>query len=425
MNSKNKTEKKSVFPRFFQFIYLSASNFKKNNLWESASACSFGFIFSFIPITLIIITILVTVLRVSPNVLNYVLAFSDEIKSVVDITPVINNVLKVNSIKFMDIFLAIWVIWMARKMFLSIVRAMERIFGFVSTRKSMISQLLTFISEFALVLIFIGVILSTFILNQILSLPIFGFIIDSFPKIIRPRSNILVVSVLYSMLFLYVLYVYKIISGTNPKFRICVFYAALNTAAFYIFSFFINKFMNITNYNVIYGTISTLVILMMKVYFFFLIFLFCAQMVYISQFFDNILISEIYLLPSQKKTMTVKFLEKINFFNPTVIKLDFTTKNFSAGDIIYSKNETAQRVFYLKKGSVTEALDDKTLHYSAGTFFGEISCLINQPQNGTAIATSDCEILVIPADNFKELVLKNPFVSAYAVDKLNKIAQQP
>lgn len=420
MKNQENLEKKSVFAKLCQFIYLSVSNFQKNNLWENASACSFGFIFSFIPITLIILTVLVNFLRVSPNVLNYVMSFADEIKPIVDINPVINNILKVNSIKFMDIFLAAWVIWMARKMFLSIVRAIEKIFRPIVQRKSMFSQVLTFISEFVLILIFIAITIVTFILNQILELSIFEFIINSFPKILRQSSNIVVNSFLYSMLFLYTLYAYKVISRTKPKFRKCIFYAALNTAAFYVFSFFINKFLNVTNYNIIYGTISTLVVLMMKVYFFFIIFLFCGQMVYVSQFFDQLLIAEIYLLPSQKKTMTIKFLEKINFFNPTVINLDFETKIYQAGDTIYSQNDEVQNIFYLKQGSVSEYVDEGNINYNTGSFFGEISCVINQPQNGTAIATTDCKVIVISAESFKNLAQQNPLVSAYAVEKLNK-----
>ena len=37
---------KKTFSRFGQLLYLTISNFTKNALWESAAACSFGFIFS-------------------------------------------------------------------------------------------------------------------------------------------------------------------------------------------------------------------------------------------------------------------------------------------------------------------------------------------------------------------------------------------
>lgn len=424
MTNQNEKTPGYVLKKFSQFVFLTLSNFSKNNLWESASSCSFGFVFSFIPITLIITTFLVTILRVSPSVLQYVMSFADEIKSIVDITPVINNLLKVNSIKFMDFFLAVWVIWMARKMFLSIIQAMTRIFGSVNQRKSFFNQLMTFISEFTLVLIFAAVILVTFVLNRILRLPIFEYILNSFPSIFRYKSNLLVMIVMYVMLFIYVLYVYKVLSGTKPMFKRCVFYAALNTGTFFVFSYFINKFLNVTNYNIIYGTISTLVVLMMKVYFFFVIFLFYAQMIYVSQFFDSLLIAEIYLLPSRKKTVPIKLLQKASLFDLEVLKHTGKTFSVNKGEVIFSKSLNCDKVFYLKKGSVTELTDLLTVDYDEGNFFGEISCIINQFQRGTAMANTDCTVIEFDSEFFRTVVSQNPLIAANAIAKSNSLTSK-
>ena len=97
---KNKTPKIKIklkrsqrLTKMGQIIYLTCSNFQSNNLWESASSCSFGFIFSFVPLALIILTILVGILRVNPALLEYVNVFSEEIEAIVDIKPFINNIL--------------------------------------------------------------------------------------------------------------------------------------------------------------------------------------------------------------------------------------------------------------------------------------------------------------------------------------------
>ena len=83
---KNKTPKIKIklkrsqkLTKLGQIIYLTCSNFQGNNLWESASSCSFGFIFSFVPLALIILTVLVGILRVSPGILEYVNAFAGEL----------------------------------------------------------------------------------------------------------------------------------------------------------------------------------------------------------------------------------------------------------------------------------------------------------------------------------------------------------
>ena len=67
---KNKTPKIKIklkrsqkLTKLGQIIYLTCTNFGSNNLLESASACSFGFIFSFVPLALIIFTVLVGIIR--------------------------------------------------------------------------------------------------------------------------------------------------------------------------------------------------------------------------------------------------------------------------------------------------------------------------------------------------------------------------
>ena len=85
---KNKTPKIKIklkrsqrLTKMGQIVYLTCSNFEANNLWESASSCSFGFIFSFVPLALIILTVLVGIIRVSPGILEYVNVFAQEIES--------------------------------------------------------------------------------------------------------------------------------------------------------------------------------------------------------------------------------------------------------------------------------------------------------------------------------------------------------
>ena len=73
---KIKLKRSQKLTKMGQIVYLTCSNFEANNLWESASSCSFGFIFSFVPLALIILTVLVGIIRVSPGILEYVNVFA-------------------------------------------------------------------------------------------------------------------------------------------------------------------------------------------------------------------------------------------------------------------------------------------------------------------------------------------------------------
>lgn len=315
MTNRLKSYLKKIITRFSQILYLTIAKFTKNALWESAAACSFGFIFSFIPITLIIFAVLAGVLRVYPNIYNFIISFMQEFDSIVNIQPVLDRLMQTKSITGFNIFLAMWVVWMARKLFNSIIGSLNKIFRSVHKRKAWFNQLLTFISEFVITLVIIAIVIAAFIFSKILALPFFHTIFSKFPilyaQLYAQSSQNFGTGLIYFILFITGAIAYRVISGTKPLFRRCFFYSALNAVSFFVVSFFLNKFVNVTNYNTIYGTISSLVLLMMKVYIFFILFLFFAQMLYVSQFFETLIQAEISTFENSNTTGFFGFVKNL------------------------------------------------------------------------------------------------------------------
>ena len=421
-NNKKQYTFSEVMTRFGQFLYLTIHSFNQNNMWESASSCSFGFIFSFVPIIMIISTVLIGILKVSPGVLDYVYQFAESISDIINIKPFISNLITNKNLRLADIFLGIWVIWMARKLFNSIVQAVNRIFRKISKRKGWLNQIITFISELVLVLLFVVIILAAFVFSKLRSLPIFEYIKNSAPVLISAGSNMIFNGIVYFLLFISATLTYKYVSGTNPKFSKCFFYAALNTAAFFVLSIFLNRFFDTSKYNVIYGTISTLIILMAKVYFFFVIFLFCAQMIYVSQFFEILLRSELYLRPETAikdvKGSTNK-LKSFLFSNPSILQNKQNTVKFSLGNKIYKKGDKSDSVYFIISGIVSETSETQNHSYQKGNFFGDVQCILNQDRQSDAVAMNDCELLVFSVEDFTSLLHENPKASAKALSKVS------
>jgi len=423
---KNTINKEKIFfsqkiKKLTQFIYLSIENSNHNILWESASACSFGFIFSFIPVLLIIFTILVSVLKVSPGMMNYVMEFCDQVKDIYNFHPMINNLVSIEKFRMIDIFLGIWVIWMARKLFLSIVQGMYRIFRSASKRKKGFNQPLTFITEFAVVIIFIVVILFSFTFDKFIHLPIFQQITTTFPKLFNNSSNILVSSVTYILFFIFTLYCYKFVSGTKPSFGLSFFYAFLSTATTFVISFFLNRFMNFGNYSVIYGTVSALVIVLFKVYMFFVVFLFCAQMIYVSQFFDNLIIAQIYTLPGSKKSdFEKRIVTKYLFNTPALFKTDTEKLTLGKDEAVYKTGQKSDKVYFILKGSVIETKGELSITHKAGDFFGELDGVLNRGRSTCASTKEKCEFMVLDSAKFQEIARQNPLVSTEAIARLNR-----
>ncbi len=411
---------KKVFSRFGQMLYLTLSNFTKNALWESASACAFGFIFSFIPVTMIIFTVLVGILRIYPNIYNFIVSFTEQFDSVVKITPVLDRLLQIRSFSSFNIFLAVWIVWMARKLFNSIIIAMNKVFRSVSKRKSWFNQILTFIIEFSITLIIAVIIIAAFIFSQIISLPFFQTLLAYFPLLEKQSSSNLATFVLYFILFISTVIAYRVIPGTKPLRRRCLFYAALSTAAFFIVSWFLNMFMNVTNYNAVYGTISSLVVLMMKVYLFFIIFLFCAQMIYVSQFFHTLLKSEIYQLPPSGTKGLGAYLRRFLFINPSQIQTQDNTVKLAAGDILYKADDKVEKVYYLKSGAINEASAQGFTLRSQGSFLGDVQCILNQTYQATGEALSECELISFTAEEFMQIIERSHHAARKAISKISE-----
>lgn len=416
-NIKLKSSQK--FAKFGQFMYLSITNFTNNNLWESASSCAFGFVFSFIPVTLIILTLLITILRASSGLQNYITSFAFEIQELInlDITALLNNILSMKSFQYIDIFLGVWVIWMARKLFISIIQAVNKIFRSVTNRKNWFNQIFQFILEFLFVFLIAAMILLAFAFNQILDSSNMAPLEQIFPLIFSRNSKLLVTIVLYLMLWVISATIFKIISGTNPKLKICMFYSLISTVCFYLLSIFINYTMNLTNYNAVYGTLSSVVILMVKVYFFFVIELFCAQMIYVSQFFDVLLKAEIYLLPDTDDKK-LDLLKRKLFVNPASLKKTSNTLFFKAGDIIVHEHDILECVYYIRRG-IAIAPADNHIVFKQGSFIGDLECILKRDVAKTIVAKEDCKIIVFSNEEFMNLIQNNPKVASKAITKVS------
>ena len=328
--------------------------------------------------------------------------------------------MQTESITSFNIFLGVWVIWMARKLFNSIISSMNKIFRRVSKRRTWINQIFSFISEFSMTLIIALVILVAFAFSQIITLPVFKNLFELAPFLLKQSSKNLGTLVLYFVLFISTTIAYRIIPGTKPLMRRCIFYAALCSVSFFIVSSFVNLFMNMTKYNTVYGTISSLVVLMMKVYFFFIIFLFCAQMIYVSQFFDTLLRSEIYQIPPYGTKGLGAYLRRFLFINPSEIQTEKNTVILEIGQTLFTADQKVDYVYYLKSGAISEASDDGFTLRSQGAFLGDVQCILNETYGATVTALSECELISFTAEEFMQILEKSHHAARKAISKISE-----
>lgn len=403
-----------------QIVYLTARGFFKNNLGMCASACTLGFIFSFIPLIMLILTTFIGILHASPAVLEGFSALVANITPVFDINGYINGLKHGFVINWVNFLLAVFVIWMARKMFLSIIQSLSKIFNTVAPARPVINQLLTFAGEVFIVVIVAASFFAAFLTRQIFKLPVFERISSLSPILFSHLSNFLVNLVLYIIIFSMTVAAYKIGSGTKPKTRLCIVSALLCTVTFYIAITIISVFMNRANYNTIYGVLGNIIILLFEVYIFFNLFMVFAQMIFTVQFFHSNLLSELYLLPEKNPKNLDDILRRAIFITPSALMTQKNMEIFNPGQEIFKNGETVDSVYYLVSGTIREERNDSVKTRSAGSFFGDLDFMIDANHRSAATAISECKVIKIPGDDFSELLDKNPKAAVKAMSKLSR-----
>lgn len=409
-----------------QLLYLTTANSFSNNIFESANSCSFGFIFSFIPITLIIFLVLVGLLNSNAALFDYIMKYVTSISSVVDVTGLANQFLNMKSFSWVEFVLGIWIIWMARKLFASVLGGISKIFKSVAGSKTLINQLFSFFIEFLLIVIIVFVMLFIFLINRIVALPSIQEVLDDLPLEALGRISNNASILVYIVIFLFTAVIYRICSGVKPKISLCIFYALASTFCFIICSSLLTVFFNPSKYNLIYGAISSLLILMMRVWFFFNIFLFFAQMLFCAQYLDTLSFALLYMLPDDEKNFSKWAQFKRNLFRkPAVIQTKYEVRKYKYGEVIYNNGDNPDCVYYILKGTVYRySSDDSVSMLSSGSFFGEMHCVLNQPRTDTAIAQSDCEITIIESEDFLDLLKKDNRASSKAISKVSHYTEE-
>lgn len=415
-----KKNTKSGLIHLSQIVYLTARGFFKNNLGMCASACTLGFIFSFIPLIMLILTTFIGILHASPAILEGFSALVANITPVFDINGYINGLKHGFVINWVNFLLAIFVIWMARKMFLSIIQSLSKIFNTVAPARPVINQLLTFAGEVFIVVIVAASFFAAFLTRQIFKLPVFERISSLSPILFSHLSNFLVNLVLYIIIFSMTVAAYKIGSGTKPKTRLCIVSALLCTVTFYIAITIISVFMNRANYNTIYGVLGNIIILLFEAYIFFNLFMVFAQMIFTVQFFHSNLLSELYLLPEKNPKNLDDILRRAIFITPSALMTQKNMEIFNPGQEIFKNGETVDSVYYLVSGTIREERNDSVKTRSAGSFFGDLDFMIDANHRSAATAISECKVIKIPGDDFSELLDKNPKAAVKAMSKLSR-----
>ena len=410
----NKTPRKLTFVTFSQSIFLTTKYFLQNRLLSFAGSCAFSFLFSVFPLFMMVVMVLVRFLHASPKTVSAIISAIPELEKYFNSESVIESVQSIKSISSFEIVAGIFVLWMARRFFASIFDSMQNIFHMQTKRKALFNQVLTFVTEIVIVLISSAVLFAYISLQTITSIDFF----KNIPQLEFLYKGILsgeFIRILPNLLILAVTVVlFRTGSGTKPHFLLCFFTSTLCTVSFWVFRIIMHYFLNIGQYNMIYGVLGHVIILFMDIFFFFVFFLVFAQFIYVVQFFDELLLGELYLLPKIEQHGLGAGIKRAFFIRPDLLIAKNKTNVFSykPGEVIFNKGDSDTYAYYIIKGSVKFVSENKNSDdfYRAhrGEIFGETSCILERTRTTTAIAVISTRLIKIESERFRFLIRQNP-----------------
>lgn len=424
-------KRKLTLVTFGQSLYLTFKFFGKNKLNTHAANCSLGFLFSFMPILMLIVVVLVKIFHASPDLIFSVVNLQSIFVEPIKISSIVDNLLNAENSGLITVITLVFIIWMAQRLFYSTVFGVKSIFHTSSIkttdkkRGSLIERLFVILGEIILVVFIAIILVSTKSLKTIVDSEVFftKVLEPYFPQFIKVLvSNIF--SILLSilpLLFMFLLetIILRLASGTKPKGKYCILSAGFCTLSFWIVTVFFKIFFNITRFNLVYGILSNLVITLLEIHIFFILFFISAQFVFTYQFFNELLLSELYLLPSNKLDDIKSKVKRALFIRPDkLISNENMHISLNEGDKIYSQGEISDGVYYVANGKIKLFRENFTQFVTKGNFFGDFDCIFENNRTMSAYADASSIVIFISKDEFNRLISSNPEVPQKMIETL-------
>lgn len=393
-------KKKHWLIGFIQRVYITWGSFVSNDLFTYASAGAYSFLLSALPILLMVLVIVVRLLHTSPELVKSLVEANNLIAGSIDLAPFFRSVMAIKSIGVFEIILGISIFWMARRFFASIQQSMIVIYRKRGKMKPIRENLVVIAGE-VLLLILISATVTFFVAGNTFFhaafsrkiLPPFVF------SLIRNVFRYAPIAILFSFLFL----VYWITPRTKPRARVSFFSALSCTLSFAILQTIFAGLVDMTKYNLAYGILSNVIVILLDVYFFFFLFLFFAQYQYVVQFFESYLLARLYLLPAYDDPSPFMQIERILFSEPPYFSKKYQIGK-RAGDIVFAIGEDTTELYYVCRGIIRITMPAQIVELGPGSIFGEFSSFVGGSRTGTARAETDCVLLKMPDRLFQETI---------------------
>ena len=306
-------------------------------------------------------------------------------------------------------------VWAARLFILTVQRGLRVVWGVSPLEKPLRDNILTFALEFAALFLVIVILAAGEGFNFFINYLAPGA--DSPDSLL---SDLVTRGGPGLILFAYAFFTYRYIPPQGPRPRIAALAAIATVLVYAFFAIFLSWAIDRTHYDLVYGVLGGLVVLLLKVWLFFMVYFYCAELAFILERYDSLLFAR-FIRASRKEGPTAR---KGLFGRPERL-LSRYGRRFAAGEVIFRKDEEGDDAFFLLEGEIGVWLDEGQGHSRvstivAGELFGEIAHLIGEARTATLVAATECEVVILQPEIFDRLLATDALISRRVIDLLSQ-----
>ncbi len=146
-----------------------------------------------------------------------------------------------------------------------------------------------------------------------------------------------------------------------------------------------------------FGSLKTLFIMILWVYYCFLVILFGAELMVNIGKKEALLLKNLFTSPEGAPRMSGRWIERF-------------IEEYAAGEVVFRQGEMGERMYYILSGSVRIGGEGGLLRtMSPGEYFGEMSMLLSSPRTATVTAMEpDTRLVGLSKKNFELILQDNP-----------------
>jgi len=104
-----------------------------------------------------------------------------------------------------------------------------------------------------------------------------------------------------------------------------------------------------------------------------------------------------------------------------LLKNNTEFESYESGETVFRENSLGEKMYVVKEGEVDIILEDKVLETTKpGHFFGEMALIDNNGRSAAVRAKTNCRLVPIDRNKFKQLVLQDPEFALHVMEGLVK-----